>query len=441
MKRIALAVVFVLLAVLLSAQSPGWPQWRGPNGDGVSRETEWNPSALAGGAKVLWSYNIGNAGFDNVVVLKNRVYAMGPSTKRNYTWTFTCLDAATGEVIWQRDVQSWGRSKGSTPATDGERVYGYTSDGDLCCLQAKDGTIAWKKNVVSDYGIQNGVSNSLNPAPILDGSVVLLNVSIAHIAVDKLTGELRWRHDDPFPAGKTRDGSTANPVVCDVGGKRCALFLGGATASLLEVATGKELWSLALDWDARWVTADPIVSNGKAYIFQGLSTCCYDLSKDSSKPMWKSDAFLNPMATPVLVDGYLYGSAMVDERQDIVSGANLWELNGIPDDFKLPWCFRCVDAATGKIVWEQGLARYVATAAAGGRLLLMEVNTGVLHICNASPDGWSEISSANVLAGVKRLSTGPDSPTFFAIPPVLVAGKLYCRHSVGELICIDASKQ
>ncbi len=192
----------------------------------------------------------------------------------------------------------------STPATDGERVYGLTSDGDLCCLQAKDGAILWKKNLASDYSVQGIGFASAVVSPVLEGDLVLFNGSFAQIAVDKLTGDLKWKHDDQVKAGKSRPGSSATPVVCDVGGKRCVLFLGGETASLLEVATGNR----AVVVRPRLTTgiiADPIVSNGKAYIFQRDVCYCFDLTKDSSKPVWQSDAFPVPYVAPVLVDGYL----------------------------------------------------------------------------------------------------------------------------------------
>jgi hypothetical protein len=86
---------------------------------------------------------------------------------------------------------------------------------------------------------------------------------------------------------------------------------------------------------------------------------------------------------------------------------------------------------------------YVTTLAAGGKLLLLEAFTGILHICEASPAGYTEISAADVLAGVKSHSSLSTNGVaiLFASPPVLVAERIYCRNVAGDLVCIDASRK
>src|SRR5512136_460720 len=76
----------------------GWPGWRGPNGDGVSLETGWNEKALEGGAKILWTAMIG-PGYSNVAITDGRLFTMGT---RDSQLVFSCLDAASGSVIWEK---------------------------------------------------------------------------------------------------------------------------------------------------------------------------------------------------------------------------------------------------------------------------------------------------------------------------------------------------
>ena len=74
-----------------------WPRWRGPNGDGISMETDWNPEALAGGPKILWKADIGS-GYSNVAIEDNRLYTMGRKEGKNQV---LCLNAKTGRKIWR----------------------------------------------------------------------------------------------------------------------------------------------------------------------------------------------------------------------------------------------------------------------------------------------------------------------------------------------------
>ena len=79
------------------AEEASWSQWRGPNRDGISTETDWDPEALAGGPKVLWQSIIG-MGHSNVAVVNDRLYTMARNKEGECV---LCLDADTGEEIWR----------------------------------------------------------------------------------------------------------------------------------------------------------------------------------------------------------------------------------------------------------------------------------------------------------------------------------------------------
>jgi outer membrane protein assembly factor BamB len=136
--------VLFLFATLLSCgstpsvdTSQDWPRWRGPNGDGISMETDWNPQALAGGPKVLWARDIGR-GYSNIVIQRNRLYAIGRAKNGP---AFSCLDARSGRMIWHRTLSSCFWETESTPAIDGDRVYAVDQEGSLSCLRAENGTV------------------------------------------------------------------------------------------------------------------------------------------------------------------------------------------------------------------------------------------------------------------------------------------------------------
>ncbi len=113
--------------------------------------------------------------------------------------------------------------------------------------------------------------------------------------------------------------------------------------------------------------------------------------------------------TPLLIKGYLYGS-------------DGWTGN-IP--------LRCLDFNTGNIKWEREM-RVASLISADGKLIILEEN-GTLHIAEATPSSYQEISSCDVLEGEQKLRR-------FWTPAVLCNGKIYCRNYTGNLVCIDVSK-
>ena len=111
----------------------GWPRFRGPTGDGISTETDWDPEALTGGPRVLWKTDIGK-GHSNVAIRNDRLYTL--DAKHEGTVEVLCLDAETGTEIWQHSFDE-SHDPLSTPTIDGGFVYALTHDGILLCLRTK----------------------------------------------------------------------------------------------------------------------------------------------------------------------------------------------------------------------------------------------------------------------------------------------------------------
>jgi hypothetical protein len=127
--------------------------------------------------------------------------------------------------------------------------------------------------------------------------------------------------------------------------------------------------------------------------------------------------------TPLLVDGFVYGSHSNLSFPNLDWGA--YEAAAVP--------VRCLEFATGKVMWESPQKmKFVQPCAAAGNLILLELG-GMLRIVEASPAAYREISEADVLGGAKR-------PRRFVVPPVLCGGRIYCRNYAGDLVCIDVSR-
>jgi outer membrane protein assembly factor BamB len=218
----------------------------------------------------------------------------------------------------------------------------------------------------------------------------------------------------------------AAPIVRDVGGIRCALFVGANSASLIEISTGKKLWSWPIPYSVEVVCVpDPVISDGKVFFSMTEHSYLLDLTGNPPKPLWINDALASMVASPIFFQGYLYGTQF---HEDTTTP----KIFSFADFYKYPTPFRCVEFATGKVMWQVDDMKYVSILFADGKLVMLEPN-GTLHIGEGTPEGYREFSAADVLAGENR-------PRRFHAPPVLCGGRIYCRNYEGDLVCIDVSK-
>jgi outer membrane protein assembly factor BamB len=147
-----------------------WPRWRGPDRNGIYRETDWYPEALAGGPEVLWHVNIG-MGNSNVAIRDGRLYSMG-ATKEGES--VLCLDALTGEEIWRYNYNEPLRYPQATPTIEGKYIYALSYEGVVLCLKAKNGKLKWKRDLVEDFGALKpdyGYASS----PAVEGDLIVIN--------------------------------------------------------------------------------------------------------------------------------------------------------------------------------------------------------------------------------------------------------------------------
>jgi outer membrane protein assembly factor BamB len=413
---------FLLLVVLFRAQAggkeeAGWPQWRGPNGDGISHETDWNPDALAGGAKVLWKADAG-IGFSNVAIQDDFLCTMGMVDLQDHV---LCFNASTGEEIWRYSFETssyYGPM--ATPAIDGNRVFALGWEGTLLCLNVKNGELVWSKDLRQDFDA-HGPSYGFAGSPAVHGKLLILNANDKIVGLDKRSGDLVWSVEDEVP--RHSSGTFSTVVVAELGGERCAMFLGSEAFHAVEVQSGRELWFYDHD-DAEGPVADPIVLGEKVWLSLNRSCVLTEVSENVPSEVWNSTTALNAgLSNPVLVDGYLFGMHWPLEYR---ISSHDW--NRV---LQLGWPFRCVSWETGEVMWEQHM-KAASVTAAGNMLILLELD-GTLHIVEASPASFYERSRADVLAKKK-------TQRIFITPPVILEGKIYCRNHHGDLVCIDVSK-
>lgn len=395
------AVLAGLILLAGSAFAKDWPQWHGPNRDGISKETGLLKTWPKEGPKVLWQTPLG-LGYSCVAVADGRVFTQ--FQKDGAQWA-VALDEKTGKELWK--VRTGDEYKvmdfhgpRSTPTVEGKLVYLADAQGNLLCLEAATGKIVWQQNILKEFSAQNlqwGVSMS----PLIDGDLVLVNggqsKGASILALNKKDGKLVWKSQDD-------KGGYASPNIYKISGQRQAIFFTGEAVLGVAPKDGKLLWRhpWATKYDVN--AATPVIKGDYVFVSSNYGAGCALLKIDLKatppvKEVWKSKVMKAQFGTPVLLGDFLYGF----------------------DDATLV----CVDYMTGKKMWEQPGLNKGALCYADG-LVFIVGEKGNLVLGKVSPEKFEKIAEVN------GLIAGPHAWTM----PVVANGRLYLRDEA-KLVCLD----
>ncbi len=337
------------------APADDWPQWLGPNRDGVWKEAgvlDKLPKEL----KPVWTAKIG-PGYTGPAVAQGKVILMdrmtdtptaegGKTTTSDGKERVVCLSADKGAEVWVHEYDceykkvSYGSGPRTTPVIDGEVVYTLGTMGHLKCLALKDGKPVWEKNFIKDYEAPTpawGWSAHL----LLDGDNVIALVGgekHAVVAFDKKTGKEKWA------ALTTKEICYSPPVIVEAGGKRQLLVWLSDYIASLDPATGTEYWRESHPAKGTEVMrpgvaiAAPRVDGDRVYIsnyYHGALCVKLGKEKPTAEVVWRSktgvqqkpDAVSTIMTSLLVHDGHLFGLCRDGEM-------------------------KCLKADTGEVVWD-----------------------------------------------------------------------------------------
>jgi len=395
-----LLVCAALVAGATPAAADDWPAFRGPRADGTSAETGWKADWGEAGPKIAWRMNVG-VGASSVTVVGKHVLTIGNRNDRDIVW---CLNAEDGEVIWKHDYpckfekRQFEGGTASTPTVDGDRVYVFSYDGQLSCLQLKDGSPVWKKHVVKDLGGQAPPWKYAG-SPTIEGEMLLLDIGgngSSTVALNKNTGEKIWG------SGSDKAGY-ATAVVFDQGKVRVALVFKGKAMVALNAADGKELWRIPWETAYDVNASSPLVLKEGIFIssgYPGGRGALYRLGADGPKRLWLNDKIKTKTSSCAAHDGHVYGVTEAGGR------------------------LMCMRLSDGQTAWSQDGFGMGTLMIAGGKLIVLS-ESGELVIAEATGEAFRPIARAKVLNGRCWVN------------PVLANGRIYCKSNMGELVCVD----
>jgi outer membrane protein assembly factor BamB len=303
------------------AAAPGdWPCFRGPNRNGV---LDQGLTLLPGGPRKLWEVGVGN-GNASMAIVQGRLYTFGTGNDN-----LVCLNVGTGNPVWKRSLET--HFGDCTPSVEGGRVYampslaggpnlGHGGIPTTYCCDAATGNILWKRDLPGSTGDrQYGHAGS----PLLWEDLVILNAA-AGAALKKSTGEVAWLHPG-FPG-------LATPVLFQAQGRPCVALFGGDRLIAREARSGKELWQIPWKTELAVNACDPVLFDNKVFICSdyGRGRALYDISGAQPRVLWEfGQGRGSSFSSGFYRDGHLFCFAQGKFAcLDVRTGQPRWETEG-----------------------------------------------------------------------------------------------------------------
>ena len=232
------------LFTLTALAAPGdWPQWRGPNRDGVSAETGLLKEWPAGGPPLAWKISGLGQGFSSVAIVGGKIFTMAGRKNGQYV---VALDLATQKELWAAKVGDKNDEPRCTPTVADGLVYAISTDGDLACVEADGGREVWRKNFERDFGGKMMSGWHYSESPLVDGEKVIVTPGgkdAALVALNRKTGALIWKTELPDLGSKGGDGAGyTGAVISNAASVRQYVQLIGRGIVSVAAGDGKVLW-------------------------------------------------------------------------------------------------------------------------------------------------------------------------------------------------------
>lgn len=365
-----MTVRILLATCLITGSAAGdWPQWRGPDRDGIVRGVEL-PADWPEQLEQVWREKVGT-GYASPAVAGDAVYTF---TREKDDEVVQRRELATGDRVWKSEYEAvstmdWygsGNHPKSTPAVAGNRLVTYGITGVLTCWNTEDGSVTWRRTFDDEFE---------TPYPKFGGAaspIVLGETVVVHVGGEK-GGALRAfaMADGETVWSWTGDGpGYASPIVVSHDGKQQLITQSEHFLFAVDADTGAELWRLPFETAHDQNVITPVAAADTLY-FSGYEAGTHAIrippaGKSDPDTIWSQPAISQYMGSPVLAGGMLIGF-----------------------DHKKKGRLFGLDAATGEVLWLTH-GRWGDTAsvvAIGDHVSVLSVD-GQLSVAPVSRDGF-----------------------------------------------------
>ena len=372
------AVLF-LSATIASADN--WPQWRGLDGNGISKEaavpTEWSESK-----NIAWSMKLPGMGGSTPVVWGDRIFLTSEDGK---DIVLMCV-GTDGTLRWKQKIGTAsskvrgdeGNGASASPSTDGQHVWAFCTSGDLVCGDM-DGKVVWSANLQERYGAFK-IQFGMHSTPLLDGDRLYLQLIHSGgawvIALDKATGKEIWKVKRPSDGRNECEHSYASATLWRSGKDAVLIVHGNDYATGHDLQDGHEIWRVGgLNPKTRYnptlrFIASPVaapdlivVPSAKNGPVVGLKpTAKGMIEAGNSQEQWRLPSNTPDVPSPLIHDGLVY---LCSEKGFVI----------------------CLDAKTGKVQYNQRIhsARYRASPVFAGGHIYLTARDGTITVIKPGP--------------------------------------------------------
>jgi outer membrane protein assembly factor BamB len=411
----SLALSLVVFTATASSLAFDYPQWRGPQRDGVSAEKGLLKEWPKDGPALVWQVQSAGSGYSTPAVVGDRIYLLGnEGLDREFVAAFSAKD---GKQIWSTDLGKVGNPKQqpsfpaarSTPTVDGNLVYALSSDGDLACLEAKTGKKRWQKNLRTDFGGKPG-EWAYAESPLVDGKTLVCTPGGAEatlLALDKETGEVQWKCALP----EADEANYSSIIVINDGGVKQYVQMVQKGLVGVDAKTGKFLWRFGKAVSRYGCNIPTPVAHEAAVFCAAAGTGAGLVKIKAEGDKWEAEEVYFSPKLPTAIGGsvkvgdYLYGT----------TGKALL----------------CVDFKSGEVKWDAPSLGAASICYADG-LLYLHGENGEVSLIEATPQEYREKGRFNPPNQPKRSQQMEKAWAY----PVVANGRLYLRDH-GSLWCYD----
>ncbi len=390
--------LFAFSLLVPAAMADDWPQWRGPNRDGVWRETGLLEKFPQPQIKLRWRAPI-SSGYSGPTVADGRVYVTDRVTEPKQTERVHCFDWQNGEKLWSHEYDCMYKGVGyeagprASVTIDDGRAFALGAMGHLFCFDAAKGDVLWKHDLNTEYKIRMPIWG-IAASPLVEQGLVIVQIGGADgaclAAFDVKTGEERWRALDDRA-------SYAAPIMVEQAGRRVLVCWTGDHVVGLDPLSGRAHWQHPFQPTQMVISiATPVAADGRLFVssfYDGSLMLRLKSDELAVEQIWRrlgpdekhTEALHSIISTPLMKGDYVYG---VDSYGEL----------------------RCLDADTGDRLWES-LKPMRGAGKAGPKIRWFTIHMtenagkvwmfnehGELLITRLSPDGFEEISRAKLIA-------------------------------------------
>ncbi len=418
-------ITTLLLSFTLTSFAADWPQFRGPNRDGVSTEKGLAEQWPEKGPELLWKSEGLGGGWSSVAIADKTIYTMGDLEDACYLFA---LDLQ-GKQLWKARV---GEPKGhrgypgprSTPTVTDNSVYCLGQHGDLVCFSRacpvaevkagctdchgqKEKKSTWKVNLENDFGGKMMSGWRWSESPLVDeGKVVVTpgGTKGGVLALDAKTGKQVWRCKD-----FTDSAGYSSLIARDFGGVKQYIQVSGKSVVGVDANSGKLLWQAPRAGKTA-VVSNPVFHEGSLFVTSSYGVGCngFEVSGTGgnfkAKQTYANKSISNHHGGCIRVGDYVYGA----------SGSVLV----------------CLDLKTGKEMWKERSAGKGAIVVVGNKIILRAESKGTISLVELNPNAYKEISRFEQPERTRKKAWAH---------PVVCDGVLYIRDQ-GLLLAYDLHK-